>query len=143
MTKYTITRECGHQETVNIGGPQKDRARQEEYEARKLCTACYYGQQQAVLQAVHQQAVAANAEAGLPTLEGSEQQVAWAEDIRFEMLAGAAELEASITANAPDEAQKALALNALNSIRAQAQAGWWIARRSLCLMDLLRNAARS
>lgn len=86
MSKYQITRACGHVETVNIGGKVSERDRLASYEARKDCCDCYTAKQTAARKAATQ-AAAADAQAKkLPALQGSEKQVAWAETIRANML---------------------------------------------------------
>jgi hypothetical protein len=79
MAKYDITHSCGHDETVNIVGPEKDRPRKREWLESQPCYECK--REQAILGA---QAWASKR--GLVVLEGSEKQVAWAEKIRKEFV---------------------------------------------------------
>lgn len=86
MSKYTVTRACGHTDTVNIGGKVSERDRLAGYEASKLCSDCYAAKLAADRLASTAAAMASAKEAGLPILLGSEKQVAWAETIRANML---------------------------------------------------------
>jgi hypothetical protein len=67
----------------------------------------------------------------MAALTGSERQVAWAEDIRAAMLpAFTPTLEAHLTANPRIPAARAERLRAaIETIRAQASASWWIDHR--------------
>lgn len=85
MAKYQITRSCGHEEEVNICGPGKDRDRKAEWEGRKLCRDCYKAKMDA--ERAEASAKAAESNKGLPALEGSEKQIAWAETIRAKAIA--------------------------------------------------------
>lgn len=75
MAKYNITYKCGHQATVNICGPTKDRDRKAAWYAEQDCPECRRAKENAD--------AAAKAEAAdRPELAGSEKQVAWANTIR-------------------------------------------------------------
>ena len=80
--KAVITRACGHQEQIAIYGPYKDRERRLEYEATKLCAACYRAQKAAEQEAAKDEVADVISRLGLPELEGTPKQVAWATDIR-------------------------------------------------------------
>lgn len=82
MSKYNITRACGHAETVNIGGHTADRDRLAEYEAGKLCRECWLKKRADDRAAASQIAAYEAAEHKLPALIGSAKQIAWAEQIR-------------------------------------------------------------
>lgn len=75
MAKYTITHTCGHQETVQLYGAHSDR----EWRINKMeaspCEDC-------LRQAANEKAEKEAREAGLPMLEGSAKQIAWATTIR-------------------------------------------------------------
>ena len=59
MAKHLIKRACGHEETVNICGPVKDRDRTAEYESTRLCFECYRAERDAA-------SAQAAADSGLP-----------------------------------------------------------------------------
>jgi len=85
MAKYNVTYSCGHTETIQLYGNIEDRERKIKWLSENgLCPDCYKKQKAA------ERAVAIEfikTECGiLPTLEGSEKQVAWAEDIRLNWL---------------------------------------------------------
>lgn len=81
MAKYTVTRACGHEETVELFGKHRDREwRIENVEAMKLCYDCY----QTEREKENAKAAAEAAEIGLPELTGSEKQIGWAEKIRLD-----------------------------------------------------------
>ena len=132
MSKYTITRACGHSETVNIGGKVSERDRLASYEERKDCDECYKAKQDAARVAAAAAAAEAAKTAGLPALQGSEKQVAWAESIRANLIAGhedvRARLAAGIAAGKGDDVTVAM-LAALDRIVACTSATWYIDHR--------------
>ncbi len=75
MAKYTINHACGHQVTVQLFGPYKDREKRIAYLETCECDECRKAKANAA-------AEAAKEERGLPDLAGSEKQVAWANSIR-------------------------------------------------------------
>ena len=93
MSKYTVTRKCGHQEVINIGGKCSERDRKAEWEERRLCYDCWKAEQQAKREAENKAAAEAAKENNLPELSGSEKQIAWAETIRSAMFNSAQEIE--------------------------------------------------
>jgi len=147
MAKYEAKFKCGHTEIVQLYGPKKKRTWKLEQFQYELCPAC----RQAEREQKNQQAAAANAAAGLPVLEGTPKQVAWAESIRAEILSGEEEVRARIAApNAPAD-QVALAEKALKRVRNQSSAAWWIEHRhdprgyipaDLHLVNLVQAAAK-
>lgn len=141
MAKTTITRTCGHTETVNICGPYKDRARQAEYEATRTCRECYLAGQEASRNQAAAEAAESAAANGLPALQGSEKQVRWAEQVRAELLTGADAIRDRLS-NAPNETHRAAVADALAAIEAETAAGWWIDNRAVSLLDLVAAAAR-
>lgn len=87
MAKYALTYDCGHNGEVQIVGPTKDRAYKLARMSERDCPACAAAKRTAAR--ATENATAAQANAGLPALEGSEKQVAWAETIRAKALAEA------------------------------------------------------
>lgn len=73
--KYVITHACGHTETVELVGREKDRARKITFMEGEDCWEC---QKKASLE----DAMAWTAEMELPDLIGTEKQVAWALSLR-------------------------------------------------------------
>ena len=75
MAKYTIQHRCGHEEEVKLFGKEKER----QWKIGKM-------EEEDCLECQNKQAAEENAEEGLPALEGSDKQVAWAETIRARFL---------------------------------------------------------
>ncbi|GHE51153.1 hypothetical protein GCM10019059_07970 [Camelimonas fluminis] len=125
MAKYTAKFSCGHTETVELYGPEKDRSRKLAWMADKVCDACYKA------------AKAVEAAGELPALEGSEKQVAWATEIRATIIADLKAQRAAIGAiaqrmagNAAAEAGIAAAYAAMDAAAAKTAAAWWIDNRA-------------
>lgn len=108
MAKYKVTYTCGHEGVVNIIGPNKDREWKLAYEEAKLCPDCYKAKLEAERQKQNAEAAEANQTAGLPKLEGTEKQIAWAETIRKSILEG---IESKVLSKINPE-QKELTLKA-------------------------------
>ncbi len=81
-----VTRSCGHQEWVRSNAPLHQRDSVIARESRKMCAECYAAQrQQEATERAAQAQQAAQAQS-LPQLTGSDKQIAWASDIRQQML---------------------------------------------------------
>src|SRR6185503_6208900 len=98
----TIKHTCGHTETMQLYGSREERERREAWLDSKLCRECERAAQT-------QQAQSQAAERHLPTLTGSDKQIAWAERIRAELLAKVETLvaEAIVTSAAKGMAESA------------------------------------
>jgi hypothetical protein len=125
MAKWEITRSCGHVETVQIGGKVAARDEVAEYEATKSCYACYKAEQDEKRAAANAKAAAENKETGLPTLTGSEKQIAWAESIRS---AAAKEIGELVATAKPEMA--AVVNQAAEGILSATESKWWIDHRT-------------
>lgn len=141
MAWHTITHSCGHTERHQLYGPGKTR----DWRAAKLaedpCEACRKVEQDAA----NAKAAAANAEAGLPALTGSDKQVAWAETVRAAKLdaipAAIEELQGQCPkAKWPEVEGKIIA--ATDAMQAQTAASWWIDRRDLKVAYILADIAK-
>lgn len=144
MSKYQITRACGHAETVNIGGKVSERDRLAGYEERKMCYECYKAKQAADRAAATEAASADAQTKNLPDLQGSDKQIAWAETIRASMLKMADylprfdALEAAGTIDPVQAATKRMILR----VQACNSAKWYIDNREAVgatAMDTLRG----
>ena len=115
--KYDVTYGCGCQDTVQLGGKGSDRESKLEWLSRSNCPAC------------HDRKIA-EASADLPTLTGSEKQVAWANKIR---LAANRKLDALIKTvdSAPNLSDKSKAQyrKVLIKTKNKTRASWWIDNR--------------
>ena len=84
MRHIKITAACGHSVKHRPHGtPREQEAQEQEISSRK-CRGCVEADQQAERDTLNAAAAAENAAAGLPTLQGTPKQVAWAETIRAE-----------------------------------------------------------
>jgi hypothetical protein len=88
MAQYQIPRQCGHPETVQIYGTNVhgEREKHAAYLTARPCTACWQQREQDAREARDTEAVAQAEAEGLPALEGSGKQVAWAVTIRQDAL---------------------------------------------------------
>ncbi|MDR2173676.1 MAG: hypothetical protein LBE32_05675, partial [Burkholderiales bacterium] len=77
MAHYTITHACGHKDTIALFGPHAARDKRIEHMENELCPACWA-----------EKSRNADVSHGLPALKGSDKQVAWASEIRQEVLPG-------------------------------------------------------
>ncbi len=143
--KITIAHTCGHTQSHQLYGPGKDRGHKATWLATTLCSDCYRAEQQASREAANTAAAEANTEAGLPALQGSEKQVAWAESIRAKAIQQIEEVLAAIESHRSEiSADQATELDRLQSdfraIRQNACAAWWIDRRDYYGKQYLRDA---
>ncbi|CAM3743144.1 hypothetical protein COLU111180_06170 [Cohnella lubricantis] len=139
MAKYTVTHTCGHTVTVDLVGKGKDREWKLKQMEQGVCTDCYRAQQQA-------KAEAKAAEQGLPALEGSEKQIAWATTIRSKMIDEIFEpIRKELTKGTPkdEQAAKAIAwmIEQVTEKINTASAKWWIDNRNLLHSEYRRELA--
>ena len=140
MAKYDVTYGCGHEATIQLYGPGKDRDRKIEWLERDgLCGDCYKAKRDAEFAARNTAAAAENA--ALVALTGSDKQIAWAESIRRDQLAGLAKRDLRIrpammetigvTSNDPRIVQMDNMIEQMvSTARTQASAKWWIDNRA-------------
>lgn len=103
MGRESITYACGHAETVQLYGPRQRRESRARWLAESECGTCWKAQQDRERSERSERNAAANRAAGLPGLQGSPKQVAWAETIRAEMLDGLTREQARFTELLGDE----------------------------------------
>jgi hypothetical protein len=150
MTKYAIHHSCGHTVEHQLYGPGKDRDRKEQRLAKQPCESC---------DRERRAEAACIANAGLPALLGSAKQIAWAEEIRANLLA---QIDAQVAAQcqcwlampeseavralSEDKRGQAMALLAdlraktlarVQQVRAEASCRWWIDNRAASITDLI------
>jgi hypothetical protein len=149
MSWYEVNYTCGHNDRMQVYGPTRDRQTIADRESRKDCPECWRKKQDA---RNAESALAAScdaAAAGLPSLVGSDKQVAWAETIRAKMLAELKPIVVSakakqslaeqgrIALDDPRYVQLQAAIDAqADSYRMQASAKWWIDHRTDSLYNL-------
>jgi hypothetical protein len=92
-TKETIKFSCGHTVKVQIEyTSREDLERKIEWrETQGVCPECWKRQQEEERQQASREAAAEAMKQGLPSLQGSPKQIAWAESIRSELLAAISE----------------------------------------------------
>jgi hypothetical protein len=110
-------------------------------ESRKLCAECYAAQRQK--EAAERAAQAQS----LPQLTGSDKQVAWASDIRQQMLAAIADLrkQAQATVENPERDPHRTApvvLAVIDEMLSTAEARWWIDNRNADWVQLVFALAK-
>lgn len=128
MAKYTVTRACGHNETVVLYGKSRDREwRLEQVEPSKLCYECYQKQLAEQREKENREAAEAARAMNLPQLTGTEKQVAWAETIRQKMLA---DIDKFVYGRIKPEHRNDIRIKEpVRAIQAKTSASWWIDHR--------------
>lgn len=140
MAKYTVTRACGHEETVVLFGKGKDREwRLENVEPQKLCSECWQAELTRQREEEYQKAVQEAQDSGLPELTGTEKQIAWAERVRISLLEKVEELlDKMLKSENPNLENIELARKA---IQAKTSASWWIDHRDSHPYQMLEDVA--
>jgi hypothetical protein len=139
MAKYTVQHTCGHTQEHQLYGKHIERERKQAWLAGTDCSECYAAAQQQAAAAAKQQADCQ----GLPQLQGSDKQIAWALTIRESKLQEIADMRALVQANAatgPEIAERALQI--LDSIERQRSAAWWIENRDESVKMMIRAEMR-
>lgn len=115
MALYGITYRCGHDDMVQIYGTNVhgEREKKAAWYGTIDCPAC-------------RAAKARQEHDGLPALEGSDKQVAWADDIRDEVLDEARKDRDGWEDHGAAEEQLAAADRIIAWLKDQASASWWI-----------------
>ena len=122
MAKSTITYRCGHTAEVQLYGAYKDREKKIAYHKTIDCPEC------------RAKAAAEDAQGkGYAELTGSAKQVSWANDIRTKMMHEVDELAAKVTRN------KEMFDKAVETLKNETSASWWIDRRDNSAMDLIKE----
>lgn len=121
---------CGHKDEIQMYGKESSRDAEVERLSHRLCPECYARQRAREAAAT----AAEQAAAGLPALTGSDKQIAWALKIRSELLDVAADgrqrLDALDQAHPNTQRSVRLLDAALDALRRQTRASWWIDHRS-------------
>ena len=123
MSKYTIIHACGHEEVHNIVGTNVhgERDKKAEWLSTRLCYECYKKAQKEAVPVP---------DVGYVALEGSEKQIAWAEDIRAKVAPLIVDGQEKANAASHRNPAVAAAMNAvLQELREQSSAKWWIDHR--------------
>lgn len=84
MAKYTVTHSCGHQHEYQFFGKYEDRYKKLDWLEGMPCPECRVAAEKAAAAAEREKQQGLN----LPDLKGTPKQMAWAEDIRAQFVAG-------------------------------------------------------
>lgn len=147
MAKYEvectsgISEECEGEFRVDLYGRRSQREwKLENYDW--TCDACKAEQRRRE----NERSAEANAERGLPELEGSDKQIGWAETIRAGKMEEIDEVQVQIESAEPsDEDQrvlKGLLLEEVAAVRRETSAGAWIDRRDRHFGRLIKRRAK-
>ena len=148
--KITITRSCGHDETVALFGAHADRDRKIEWMKTSKCSECYKSEQEtkrAEERAAELQAAKSASDANaLPELTGSEKQINWALVIRAKLIEGinyivAKTKEAQEEGRATEE-QATRVYQIVDAIIAHDDAKYWIDNRDHDARSLINKEAK-
>ena len=121
MAKYDVTCSCGHTETVQIYGKAADREKEIARREKGICKECWKAES----------ASETTRAFGLAQLEGSEKQIAWANDIRAKIF----DKYGSQLQAATDEKTK----NFAAFLVGQPSAKYWIDRRDSTLRGMAQE----
>lgn len=144
MAKYTLNFSCGHEETIQLFGPNKERSRKIEwFESNGSCSTCYRAAKEAEYQKKAEEQKKQNALAaqeatasGWVKLTGSDKQIAWGDSIRVNLLK---QVEQRMnTGKADDEPKRQAIRKAYQTlfVEAYTSASWWIDHRSWGASDI-------
>lgn len=119
MAKYPIIHSCSHPETLNLVGPKEEREARRLQAEKSPCWDCEKeSRYRAALQAAEL--------GGLPPLKGlSIKQKRFAEQVRIKMLDSLEVIFGNL-----EVAERELVELTVRRIRAQVDAGWWLARKA-------------
>lgn len=147
MAQYTVTRACGHEETVTLYGPIKQREwRLANVEPDKLCSECYKAELEKQHQEENRKAKEAARSQELPELVGTEKQVAWAETLRQKVVA---EIEKiideidHIPAEKRNESEIDLFMKTVDIVLSKTSASWYIENRFRSAREILVEEAKA
>lgn len=138
MAKYTLKFSCGHCEEKQLYGKESERGRYMAWAAeRGTCTACLKADHAAAVDAIEN-------EHSLPTLEGSEKQVAWARKIRAGKIDEAVKVfnsyaDKAAAAGTLDELENRSAF-VMQNLYGKTTARWWIENKDQGALNLIEAA---
>ena len=130
MARYDITRACGHDDVVNIGGAAYLRDWKVARERLKDCRPCWETKRHEQRIVESAEAAALAAQAGLPALDGGPNQTARAETLRAKTIALLADWQISLAAAVTTDLDRWTASRLAElvdaTVTAQTTARWWI-----------------
>ena len=119
MAKYSVTYKCGHTGTVELFGKTSDREWRLEQLAKGNCPDCEEAELRKVI-------VDFNAERDLPSLSGTDRQVAWADKLRMYAIRMIEDGYGQMADSSPDKEPMSQVLQEMYSIT---DARFWIDHR--------------
>lgn len=131
MASYTVQHSCGHSEEHKLYGKHSERERKIAWLQSTDCHQCYAAAQQQQREQAADNARQQAESQGLPQLQGSDKQIAWALTIRERMLEDIADTRTLILGNVGKGPQEISdrALQVLDEMELQTSAAWWIDHR--------------
>lgn len=147
MAWYYGTYSCGHEGRTQVYGPVKNRQWIADRRFEGLCPECYKKKLEEERQKANEEAARKAEEMGLPELQGTEKQVAWATTLRQKFI-DEAEKEIEYQANrypvkkaGKTEEVEAKLYEILDYILSnKTKASWWIDRRSFTVRSMFESA---
>lgn len=150
---YDLTYACGHNGREQLVGPYKDREKRLEYLRTCMCPECAATARK---ERIDQQAKI-DSSLGIPSLIGSDKQIAWAQELRKSFLQEWDKMHDCAEKNkvkyaeslSPEDTEKeySRAVNLLALAKEQAlshtSACWWINNRFECLKQAIADAKKS
>ncbi len=130
LTKFTVMHSCGHEAAHGFSGSELELSQRKEWLQRRPCQACWRAQESGSAEVKNQQM-------NLPSLDGTEQDKAWAEVIRLKAVTHNRDYHQRLINGQrlaqEDEAVKSTiqvaAQEALRDLESQSNAAWWIENR--------------
>jgi hypothetical protein len=143
MSRYDGTFSCGHEGSVNVTGPTKNRQWIADRKFEGLCPECYKAHLQVEKEKANLEAAEKAEEMELPELVGSEKQVAWANTLRLTHIEI---FDKHINSDRYDEDVKLVFAETLDwYLKEHIKATWWIENRyeSVNVITLAREYKKS
>jgi hypothetical protein len=129
MRKITIEHPCGHSAPHGLSGTEQERQTRAAWLARQPCPTCWRAAQL-------NQATARRDALSLPPLEGSPEEIAWAEVIRAKVIEHNRDYHRQLLAEDSfrddpelDTLVKQTASEALRELESEPRAAWWLEHR--------------
>lgn len=129
MVKVTIQHPCGHAAPHGLQGTEQERSTRAAWLARQPCPACWRAKQL-------NQATAQREALSLPPLEGTPEEIAWAEVIRAKVVEQNRAYHRNLVAENSfqddpelDALVKQTAVAALHELESEVSAAWWLEHR--------------
>ena len=129
MAQYEVTHTCGHTSNVSLFGKHTERDRRREYLASIDCPECQKAREKAATEA-------ATSQYSLVDLQGSEKQIAWANDVRAKAIIALCQFAvATYKRELP-------AADVERLINSQPQAKFWIDNRDTDTPSMIKSLAK-